>query len=85
MKEANGSSLLDNTMMVYGSGLSDSDRHNHDDLPILLIGKGGGTIETGRHMKFAEETPLMNLYMALFERMGAPIKQFGDSTGVLKL
>ena len=85
VKEANGSSLLDNTMMVYGSGLSDSDRHNHDDLPILLIGKGGGTIETGRHMKFAEETPLMNLYMALFERMGAPIKQFGDSTGVLKL
>ena len=85
VKEANGSSLLDNTMMVYGSGLSDSDRHNHDDLPILLLGKGGGTIETGRHMKFASETPLMNLYLAFFERMGAPIKQFGDSTGVLKI
>jgi len=85
VKEANGSTLLDNIMLVYGSGIGDGDRHNHDDLPILLLGKGGGTIDTGRHMKFAKDTPLMNLYLSLFEKMGAPTKSFGDSTGVLKI
>jgi hypothetical protein len=85
VKEANGSTLLDNIMMVYGSGIGDGDRHNHDDLPILLLGKGGNTIEGGRHLKFQRETPLMNLYLALFQRMGAPTERFGDSTGVLKI
>lgn len=85
VKEANGSTLLDNVMLVYGSGIGDGDRHNHDDLPILLLGKGGGTIETGRHLKYDRETPLMNLYLALFDRMGAPAERFGDSTGKLKL
>ena len=85
MKESDGSSLLDNSMIVYGSGIGDGDRHNHDDLPILLAGKGGGTIEAGRHLTFSRDTPLMNLYLALFERMGAPTARFGDSTGVLKI
>jgi hypothetical protein len=85
VKEANGSTLLDNIMMVYGSGIGDGDRHNHDDLPILLIGKGAGSLESGRHLKFPRETPLMNLYLALFQRMDAPIERFGDSTGVLKI
>jgi hypothetical protein len=85
VKEANGSTLLDNTMLVYGSGISDGDRHNHDDLPILLLGKGGGTIETGRHVVYAKDTPLMNLYLSLFDRMGAPTERFGDSTGRLKI
>jgi len=85
VKEANGKTLLDNVMLVYGSGIGDGDRHNHDDLPVLLLGKGGGSIEGGRHLKFAPNTPLMNLYLAMFERMGAPIKSFGDSTGVLKI
>ena len=87
VKEANGTTLLDNVMMVYGSGIGDGDRHNHDDLPILLIGKGGGTIESGRHLKFGgkPETPLMNLYLAMFDRMGAPAERFGDSTGLLKI
>jgi hypothetical protein len=87
VKEANGTCLLDHVMLVYGSGIGDGNRHNHDDLPILLIGKGGGTIETGRHLAFPKraDTPLMNLYLALFERMGAPAKRFGDSTGVLKI
>jgi hypothetical protein len=79
--------LLDNLMLVYGSGISDGNRHNHDDLPILLIGKGGGTIRGGRHLVFPKkaDTPLMNLYLALFERMGVPTKSFGDSTGVLPI
>ena len=86
-KEANGTSVLDNTMIVYGSGNGDGNRHNHDDLPILLAGKGGGTLETGRHIVFPKraDTPLTNLFLALFERMGAPTKSFGDSTGVLKI
>ena len=82
-----GSTLLDNIMLVYGSGLGDGNAHNHDNLPILLIGKGGGTIDSGRHLVFPKksDTPLMNLYLALFERMGAPTTRFGDSTGVLSI
>ncbi|VTR96900.1 DUF1552 domain-containing protein [Tuwongella immobilis] len=83
--QENGKSLLDQSMIVYGSGISDGDRHNHDDLPILLMGGGGGQIQGGRHIVYPKETPLMNLYMALFEKMGTPAKSFGDSTGTLKL
>jgi hypothetical protein len=87
IKETNGTTLLDNAMIVYGSGIGDGNRHNHDDLPVLLAGKGGGTIECGRHLVFPKrnDTPLMNLYLALFERMGVPTAKFGDSTGVLKI
>ncbi len=87
VKEPNGTCLLDNVMVMYGSGNGDGNRHNHDDLPILLVGKGGGTLETGRHIIFPRrsDTPLTNLFLALFDRMGAPAKSFGDSTGVLKI
>jgi hypothetical protein len=87
VKEPNGTNLLDNVMVVYGSGNGDGNRHNHDDLPILLVGKGGGTVESGRHVTFGRrpETPLTNLFLALFERMGCPARSFGDSTGVLKI
>lgn len=86
-KEADGTNLLDNIMLVYGSGLGDGNAHNHDNLPILLIGKGGGTISSGRHIVYPKraDTPLMNLYLALFQRMGAPATRFGDSTGVLSI
>jgi len=86
-KEADGTSLLDNIMLVYGSGLGDGNAHNHDNLPILLIGKGGGTVSSGRHIVYPKksDTPLMNLYLALFQRMGAPTTRFGDSTGVLSI
>jgi Protein of unknown function (DUF1552) len=87
VKEPTGGTLLDSVMVVYGSCIGDGNRHNHDDLPILLAGKGGGTIAGGRHIVYPKrtDTPLMNLYMALFERMGAPARTFGDSTGVLKI
>jgi Protein of unknown function (DUF1552) len=75
--------LLDQVMIVYGSGIGDGNRHNHDDLPILMAGRGGGAVTAGRHMKFPKDTPLMNLYLAMFERLGCPTKSFGDSTGVL--
>jgi Protein of unknown function (DUF1552) len=77
--------LLDQIMVVYGSGIGDGNRHNHDDLPILLAGHGGGTVKCGRHLKFAKDTPLMNLYLAMFDRLGCPTKTFGDSTGVLAI
>jgi hypothetical protein len=76
--------LLDNSMIVYGSGISDGNRHNHNDLPILLAGKAGGTIQTGRHVKVEKDTPLNNLYLSLLDRMGAPVDRFGDSTGRLE-
>jgi len=75
--------LLDNCMIVYGSGISDGNAHNHDDLPILLAGRGGGTIDTGRHLKFDHETPLNNLYISMLDRMGVPAGKVGDSTGKL--
>ena len=76
--------LLDNCMIAYGSGNSDGNRHNHDDLPILLAGKGGGTLKTGRHVKYARNTPVNNLWLAMLERMDVRVKELGDSTGVLQ-
>jgi hypothetical protein len=81
--EGNGT-LLDNCMILYGGGLADGNRHDHHDLPILLAGRGGGTIRTGRHIGYPRETPLNNLFLAMLERIGAPTAQLGDSTGVLQ-
>lgn len=83
VKEGEGT-LLDNCMIAYGSGNSDGDRHNHDDLPILLAGRGGGTIKTGRHVRFTNETPVSNLWVSMLERIDVrtPV---GDSTGGLAL
>jgi hypothetical protein len=70
-------------MIVYGSGIGDGNRHNHDDLPVLLAGKGGGTLKTGRHLRYSKGTPLNNLYLAMLDRVGAPVDKFGDGTGPL--
>lgn len=78
-------SLLDNCMIVFGSGISDPDRHNHDDLPVILAGGGGGTLKKGRHLRLNDDTPMCNLYLAMMERMGVTIPRFGDSTGKLDL
>lgn len=83
IREGEGT-LLDNTMIVYGGGLADGDRHQHDDLPLILAGRGGGTILPGRHMRFAPETPMANLLVSMLERVGAPVDSFGDSTGALR-
>lgn len=76
--------LLDNSMILYGSCISDGNRHNHDELPILLAGKGCGTIRTGRHVRHPRNTPLNNLYLSMLDRMGAPTDSLGDSTGRLQ-
>jgi hypothetical protein len=82
IREGEGT-LLDNCMIVYGSGLSDGNRHNHDNLPILVAGRGGGTIDPGRHLRYELETPVCNLFLSLLDRFGAPAPYLGDSTGLL--
>jgi hypothetical protein len=82
VKEGEGT-LLDHCMIVYGGGISDGNAHNHDDLPILLAGKGGGTLKPGRHVRYPKETPLTNLYVSMLDRMGAKVDSFGDSNGAL--
>ncbi len=82
IREGDGS-LLDHCMVVYGSGNSDGNAHNHDDLPILLAGRGCGTIKTGRHLRYPKETPLNNLWLAMLDRMDVKIAALGDSTGTL--
>lgn len=77
--------LLDNSMVLFGGGIGDGNRHNHEDLPILMAGRAGGTIETGRCIRYPKETPLCNLYLSMLDRMGAPVESFGDSTGPLEL
>jgi len=83
IKEDEGT-LLDNSMILYGSGNGDGNRHNHDDLPILLVGKGGNTLKTGRHVKYSRNTPLCNLFVEMLDRMGVQTQSFGDSTGRLE-
>lgn len=78
-----GGTLLDNTMLVMGSGIGDGNAHNHDDLPIVLFGKGGGTITTGRHVRYEKDTPIANLYLAMLDRLGVMTEKLGDSTGKL--
>jgi len=81
-KELDGT-LLDHSMVLYGSGLGDGNRHNHDNLPIMLAGKANGTLKTGRHVKYDRDTPLTNLYRAMLTRMGVKAPKFSDSTGEL--
>jgi hypothetical protein len=70
-------------MVCYGSALSDGNRHNNEDLPVLLAGSAGGTIDPGRHVRFERETPMCNLFLSMLDRIGAPIDFIGDSTGRL--
>ena len=76
--------LLDHSMIVYGSGLSDGNRHTHEDLPILLAGRGGGSLTPGRHIIYKGGTPMTNLYLALLDRMGVRPEAIGDSNGKLE-
>jgi hypothetical protein len=83
-EDVDGNTLLHNSMIVWGSGLSDADRHTHNDLPIIVAGNAGGKFQTGRHIEVPENTPLNNLYMRILHESGTPVDRIGDSTGVLK-
>ena len=75
------SNLLDNSMIVYGAGLSDGNRHTHEDLPTLIAGRGGNYIKPGRRIVYRRETPMSNLFLTMMDRMGVNAEHFGDSTG----
>ena len=75
-------SLLDNCLILFGSSISDGNRHDPDNLPILLGGRGGG-VESGRHLAAEGSVPLCNLYLSMLDRMGVEVERFGDSTGRL--
>jgi hypothetical protein len=80
-----GGTLLDHVAVVYGSGLSDGDRHTHEDLPVLLAGGANGRIAGGRHLAFPHETPMTNLFLTLLDLAGVPAESLGDSSGRLSL
>jgi hypothetical protein len=77
------SNLLDNSMIVYGAGLSDGNRHTHDDLPTLIAGRGADLIKPGRRIVYRKETPMSNLFLSMMDGMGAHADYFGDATGRL--
>ena len=75
--------LLDNSMVLFGSSMSDGNRHDPANLPLLLGGRAGGTIQSGRHVASPSGTPLCNLYVSMLDRLGVTVPRFGDSTGKL--
>jgi hypothetical protein len=78
-------SLLDHTMLLYGSGISDGNSHLHGNLPAVLFGGGSNPIRGGRHIRYPKDTPMSNLFVAMLDRLGMPPESFGDSTGKLDL
>jgi hypothetical protein len=77
-------SLLDHTILLYGGGISNSNAHAHNDLPVMLVG-GGGAIKGGRHLKVPETTPLGNLHVTLLDKLGLPVGHVGRSDGRLEI
>ena len=77
--------LLDHSLILYGSGMSDGNSHNHDPLPILLAGHAGGTLQGNRHIRQKTLTPMSNLLLAILDKLGCPQEHFGDSTGALAI
>lgn len=84
IEESNGSTLLDNTLFTYGSGLGDGSTHQYNDLPIIVAGSGGGKFNTGQHINMPEGTPLANLWLTQSRAMGLEMDRFADSSGEIK-
>jgi hypothetical protein len=81
--DGNGS-LLDHSIYLYGSGMSNGDKHDHVNLPILVAGGGAGKLKGGRHVRYAEPTPLANLHLTLLDKVGVRLNSFADSSGKVK-
>jgi hypothetical protein len=79
MPEGNGT-VLDHSMIMFGSGLRDGNKHSPRNLPLVIAGSAGGRIKTGQHLVQDPNTPLANLYCSMLEAFGTPVEQFGDST-----
>jgi hypothetical protein len=75
--------LLDHCLICYGGAISDANRHQHDDLPVILAGGGSGSVQPGRHLRFSDNTPMANLFLSMLNRVGVTAERFGDSTGLL--
>ena len=84
IQESNGTSLLDNTLFTYGSGLGDGSTHQYNDLPIIVAGSGGGKFKTGQHVNMPEGTPLANLWLTQARGMGLKMDRFSDSTNEVR-
>lgn len=82
IQEGDGT-LLDHCMLIYGSSLSDGNRHSHEDLPVIIVGRGNGRLKTGRHLVYDDKPPMTNLFLTLLDKMGVPTEKLGDSTGKL--
>ena len=82
MKEGD-SNVLDNSMILFASALSDGNSHNPHKLPLVVAGRGGGRIATGQHLSYTEDTPTANLYVSMLDAFGSPVERFADSTGTL--
>ena len=78
-------SLLDHSLVLYGSGISDGNQHNHTDLPVILAGGASGRLKGGRHIRNPKKTPMANLLVSLVEKLDVPLEKFGDSTGKVAL
>jgi hypothetical protein len=77
--------LLDHSLVLYGSSLSDGNQHNFSPLPIVLAGGASGQLKGGRHMQFEKDTRMSNLLAAMLNKLGVPTEKFGDGTGVLDI
>lgn len=82
IEDADGASLLHNSMIVYGGAIADGNRHTHENLPVILAGHGGGALTTGRFLKVPSQ-PMSNLFVSMLNQFGVETKEFGDSTGRL--
>jgi hypothetical protein len=82
MPDGDGS-MLDHSILLYGSNMSNSNAHNQYPLPTTILGHGCGRIRGGQHINFAERTPLANVLLTILQRAGVPVEQFGDSTGTV--
>jgi hypothetical protein len=77
-------SLLDHSVILYGSNMSNSNAHNHYPLPSLVLGGGGGTLKGNRHLKYPDHTPMTNLLLTVLDKVGVPMDRLGDSTGKME-
>ena len=85
IRDEDGGRLLDNTCLLYGSAICDGNRHNHENLPILVAGRGGGATETGRMVRHAKGTPLCDLFQSFAAAGGVDLQNFGDARGLARL
>ena len=80
IKEPNGGTLLDNSMILYGSSLADGHAHAEKNLPLLLAGRGGGTINSGRQVTYERPFSMSNMHLSILQRLGLQVDRFGEST-----